>query len=65
MKLTRIELENFRCFGKADFDLTDPSLGGPLDVVLLVGGNGSGKSSVLQALGGFFTFLWSGYGASC
>lgn len=62
MKLTRIELEDFRCFGKAEFDLNDPASGGPLDVVLLVGGNGSGKSSVLQALSGFFTALWSSYG---
>lgn len=52
MKLTRIELTNFRCFEHAVFDLTDPETGLPLNVVVLAGGNGSGKSSVLQAVAG-------------
>lgn len=61
MKLTHIKLEDFRCFGVADFDLTDPTHGGPLDVVLLVGANGSGKSAVLDAVAGFFTHQYSSY----
>jgi hypothetical protein len=63
MKLTRIRLEDYRCFGTADFDLTDPERGPgePLDVALLVGGNGSGKSAVLSAVGGFFTALVQRY----
>jgi predicted ATP-binding protein involved in virulence len=63
MKLTRITLQDFRCFSKADFDLTEPNdtSSKPLDVVLLVGGNGSGKSSVLKAVSGEFTHLWSGF----
>lgn len=63
MKLTHIKLEDFRCFGVADFDLTDPAHGGPLDVVLLVGGNGSGKSAVLDALAGFFTHQRARHGS--
>lgn len=61
MKLTRVRLEDFRCFGEADFDLQDPVTHEPLEVALLVGGNGSGKSSVLHALAGFFTALHSMY----
>lgn len=52
MKLTGIELENFRCFERATFDLTDPESGAPLRVAVLAGGNGCGKSSVLQAVAG-------------
>ncbi|HRI69155.1 MAG TPA: hypothetical protein PK156_33220 [Polyangium sp.] len=47
-------------------DLTDPDekdVEVPMNVALLVGGNGSGKSSVLRAIGGAFTALWSKFGA--
>ncbi|MBI4616235.1 MAG: AAA family ATPase [Planctomycetes bacterium] len=54
MKLTRLLLENFRCFGKATFDMVGKD-GRPLDVVLLVGDNGSGKTAVLQAIAGLMT----------
>lgn len=57
MKLTRIEIENFRCFGKAEFDLMKPGGSEPLDVALIVGGNGSGKSSLLQGLAAFLGFV--------
>lgn len=63
MKLTRIELKDFRCFGEAELDLTEPGSGGePLGVALLVGDNGSGKSAVVKGLSGFFTELSSIYG---
>ena len=55
MKLTSIELRDFRCFGSALFDLTDD--GEPLNVALMVGPNGSGKSSVCQAVSGLFSGL--------
>lgn len=55
MKLTRIHLENFRCFGTTELDLTRPDGDEPLDTVLFVGGNGTGKTSVLAAIGGLFT----------
>lgn len=57
MRLTRIELENFRGFGQASFDLTDPSGQKPHMTIVLVGASGSGKTAVLQGLAGFFTAL--------
>jgi predicted ATPase len=42
MRITRLELENFRCFKKADFDLGR--------ITVLCGANSSGKSSVIYAL---------------
>lgn len=61
MKLTRIEVQNFRCFERASFDLVHPSGDRPLDVVLLVGPNGSGKTAVLRAIARFFTALRERY----
>jgi hypothetical protein len=61
MKLTRIEVQNFRCFERASFDLMHPSGDRPLDVVLLVGPNGSGKTAVLRAIARFFTALRERY----
>lgn len=43
MKLTSLKLENFRCFRKADFDLT-------ADVVAIYGRNGVGKTAVFDAI---------------
>lgn len=49
MKIEKIRLQNFRCFGnnitELDFDEV---------LTVLVGGNGSGKTSVLQALSRLF-----------
>ncbi len=63
MKLTRIELQDFRCFGEAAFDLKVPGEEEPLSTVLFVGPNGTGKSSVIAALGGLFTHFSGFYGA--
>lgn len=52
MKLRKAVLKNFRGFAHAEFDLMDPFSGAPLEVALLVGDNGSGKSAVLQAVVG-------------
>jgi energy-coupling factor transporter ATP-binding protein EcfA2 len=60
MQLTRVELRNYRCFGDAQLDLT--AGGEPLRTVLLVGGNGSGKSSILQAIAGVLTVANGRYG---
>lgn len=62
MKLTQVQLKDFRCFGEATFDLTRPGSREPLDVVLLVGGNGAGKSAFIQAITGLFTELLPTYG---
>jgi len=63
MKLTRIELQDFRCFGHAVFDLLAPEGRKPLSTVLFVGPNGTGKSSVIAAISGFFQQLGGMYGA--
>src|SRR5439155_7842045 len=55
--------ENYRGFGKADFDLSTPGTGNPLDVVLLVGGNGSGKTSFLNGVSAVFQEMVDWYGA--
>lgn len=59
MRRTRLTLENFRCFDNAEFDFTAPDSDDPLDLVLLVGGNGSGKTAVLCAICGVLTTLTS------
>lgn len=64
MKLAHIAIKDFRCFGEATFDLMQPQSTEPLELALLVGGNGAGKSSVLQAIAGYFTALAPLYGAA-
>ncbi|MCA9537845.1 MAG: AAA family ATPase [Myxococcales bacterium] len=50
LKLTRIEIERFRRLrAPLTLDLTDPR-GAPLRTVVLGGSNGSGKTSVLEAI---------------
>lgn len=51
MKITQLQLERFKRF-RENFvlDFTDPDSNLPLDLVVLVGENGSGKSSVFQAI---------------
>jgi len=48
MKITKLELKNFKRFDDLTIDLT--SLAEPAKLVLLIGTNGSGKSSVFDAL---------------
>ncbi|GAA3969424.1 AAA family ATPase [Mucilaginibacter dorajii] len=48
MKITRLELKNFKRFDDLTIDMT--SLAQPAKLVLLIGTNGSGKSSVFDAL---------------
>ncbi|HXF56309.1 MAG TPA: AAA family ATPase [Actinomycetota bacterium] len=47
MKIARIEIRNFRSLEQLDLQLED--------VTVLVGANGTGKSSVLHALDWFFS----------
>ncbi|XHR95436.1 AAA family ATPase [Mucilaginibacter sp. UC70_90] len=49
MKITKLELKNFKRFDDLTIDMT--SLAQPAKLVLLIGTNGSGKSSVFDALG--------------
>lgn len=50
MKLTHVHIENFKGIKECDFSLLDPD-GRPWDRFCLVGDNGSGKTTVLQAIG--------------
>ncbi|MBN2493321.1 MAG: AAA family ATPase [Deltaproteobacteria bacterium] len=49
MKLKRLELTDFRNFrGDRSFDFTDPATGAPRNLVVLVGSNGCGKTSLFE-----------------
>ena len=50
MKVQRLQLENFKRFHRQTFDFRDRETGLAKDLIVLVGQNGSGKSSVLQAI---------------
>jgi len=49
LKIKSLKIRNFRCIGELDLDFTDPD-GNPLDLVVLAGPNGCGKTSVLEAI---------------
>ncbi|MDX1992397.1 MAG: AAA family ATPase, partial [bacterium] len=50
MKVTEIRLERYKRFTDYTMSFRHEETGRPLDLVLLVGENGSGKSSILQAI---------------
>ena len=50
MKISKIELENVKCFSKKVLSLEKEDTGEPLSVCALVGANGSGKSTILKAI---------------
>jgi len=50
MKVQRLRLRNFKRFHRLALDFRDPETGLAEDLIVLVGQNGSGKSSVLQAI---------------
>jgi len=53
MKIKRLELCDYRNFrGRKVIDFTDPLTGEPLRRAVLVGSNGSGKTTVLEAIAG-------------
>ena len=49
MKIANLHLENFKKFRHKTFDFTDES-GKAKDILVIIGKNGSGKSTVLQAI---------------
>jgi len=50
MKVQSVCLKNFKCFRDKLLDFTDPETGKAKDMILLMGMNGSGKTSILQAI---------------
>ncbi len=50
MKVQTLRLENFKRFDLRELDFRNPETGLAEDLIVLVGQNGSGKSSVLQAI---------------
>ncbi len=50
MKIRHLILENVRSIKKLDLDFTDPMTGKPLSMVVLAGANGSGKTTMLEAI---------------
>ncbi|MBL7133704.1 MAG: AAA family ATPase [Phycisphaerae bacterium] len=50
MRVKSLHLKNFKRFQDKKFDFTDPETGLAKDLIVLVGSNGSGKSTVLQAI---------------
>ncbi len=62
MLLRRVELRDFRSQQEATLDLLAPD-GQPVQVMALIGPNGSGKTAWLDAIAGFFTELRHSYGA--
>ncbi|MEP7124141.1 MAG: AAA family ATPase [Byssovorax sp.] len=49
LRLLKLAVRNFRGIEKLDLDFTDAD-GEPLDVIVLAGGNGCGKTAVLEAV---------------
>lgn len=49
MKLQKLQINNFRAIADLELDFTD-DFGEPRDVILIVGPNGSGKTSILDAI---------------
>lgn len=50
MKVRKVQLKNFKRFKEASFDFTDEETGLARDLILITGRNGSGKTSLLQAI---------------
>ena len=59
MKITKLELKNFKRFDDLTIDLT--SLAEPAKLVLLIGTNGSGKSSVFDAFEALNSYFIRGF----
>jgi predicted ATP-dependent endonuclease of OLD family len=50
MRVQTLQLKNFKRFASFSLDFRDPETGLAEDLIVLIGQNGSGKSSVLQAI---------------
>ncbi|NET59976.1 MAG: AAA family ATPase [Symploca sp. SIO2E6] len=50
MKVKSLQLKYFKQFRNSSFDFTDPETGLARDLIVLIGMNGAGKTSLLQAI---------------
>ncbi|MBN8456920.1 MAG: AAA family ATPase [Verrucomicrobia bacterium] len=50
LRIRTLKLKSIRQFRDVTFDFTDPNTGKPLDRICLIGGNGTGKSTILRLL---------------
>jgi predicted ATPase len=50
MKVQNIKLKHFKKFRSQELDFTDPETGLAEDLIVLIGVNGAGKTSILQAI---------------
>lgn len=50
MKISRLEISNFRGIDSFEQDFINPLTNDPLDVVVFAGPNGSGKTSILESI---------------
>jgi ABC-type thiamine transport system ATPase subunit len=58
MRIRRLEIHDLRCFrGKHVLDFTDPVTGEARDRVVLVGSNGSGKTTVFDVIEAMLRFI--------
>jgi predicted ATPase len=62
MKIGKISIENVRIIDHLEIDLIDPHTNAPYPVLLLVGENGVGKSTILQSIVSCLTTNRSAYG---
>lgn len=61
MKISKINLQNVKCFDTYELSLIKPDSNEPLSVCALVGTNGSGKSTILKSIVASFTTLYPEY----
>jgi hypothetical protein len=50
LRIRTLKLKAIRQFRDVTLDFTDPKTGKPLDRICLIGGNGTGKSTILRLL---------------
>lgn len=50
LRIRTLKLKSIRQFRDVTFDFTDPKTGKPLERICLIGGNGTGKSTILRML---------------
>ncbi len=62
MKLKEIELENVKCFQNYRLEMVRPGTDEPLNVCVLIGPNGCGKSTIMEAIIYTLTTLDQEYG---